>query len=225
MVKYGIRYTKSVFPYFFEKMDSQKDVFFKGAYYEQRVTNERSTIPLVHDLSGMQILNSKAGEMCVRPVSQLLYGFMPLPLDADSGGGRFILAYELEDPAPRKHLVNVGEPCFCPPFPVVGDVIVVRGEHANALNMVAIRKVHDKNTGHAPVEDNVGRLQEEEHLVGVVDVSYLRRRGPRSCKFEAPSQPTTALSWHSLLQIKSEMRAIRFFEGVLVEWEEGQQRL
>ena len=87
------------------------------------------------------------------------------------------MAYELEDPVPKKHLINMGEPSFCPSFPVVGDVIVVRGERDNALNMVAIRKVHDKNSTHAPVEENLGRLQEEEYLVGAVDVSYLRRRG------------------------------------------------
>lgn len=164
--------------FFIHEFEGMQDVFFRGAYYEQRVTNESSTIPLVHELSGMQILNSKSVETCVRPVSQLLYGFMPLPLDADNGGRRFLVAYELEDPVPRKHLINVGEPGFCPPFPVVGDVIVVRGERGNALNMVAIRKVHDKNSRHAPVEENLGRLQEEEHLVSAVDVSYLRRRGP-----------------------------------------------
>lgn len=72
-------------------------------------------------------------------------GFMPLPLVPVSGGRRFPVAYELEDPIPRKHLIHAGEPSFCPPFHVVRDVIVVRGKFGNALNMVAIRRVHDKN--------------------------------------------------------------------------------
>ena len=88
---------------------------------------------------------------------------------------------------------------------------------------MAIRRVHGRSSGHTPVEENLGRLQEDKHLVGTVDVNYLRRQGPRSCNFEAPSQPSTTLSWHSLLQIRSEMRAVRSYKGLRVEWEEEQQ--
>lgn len=91
-----------------------KMYFLEEAYYKQRITNEKSAMSLVHGLNDMQNLNSKGVETCVKPGSQLLYGFMSLPLGSDSGGRRFLVAYKLEDLVPRKHLVHVGELKFLP---------------------------------------------------------------------------------------------------------------
>lgn len=42
-----------------------KMYFLEEAYYKQRITNEKSAMPLVHGLNDMQNLNSKAVETCV----------------------------------------------------------------------------------------------------------------------------------------------------------------
>lgn len=65
-------------------------------------------MPVVHELSGMCILNLKPFEPSIRPVGQLMYYFMSLPLNPVSDGRRFVLAYELEDPEPRWHLLVSG---------------------------------------------------------------------------------------------------------------------
>lgn len=62
-------------------------------------------MPLVHKLTNMHILNFKPVEMCVRPVRQLLYGLMPLPLDCISDGRRFMVTYKLGDPKFQRHPV------------------------------------------------------------------------------------------------------------------------
>lgn len=87
--------------------------------------SENSTVPLTHDVTNMQILNLRPSEVCVRPVHQLMYQFMELPMHHTSDGRRFLHAYELEDVRPRKHLLSSRELGCCPPYPVVGDVMMM----------------------------------------------------------------------------------------------------
>ena len=84
-------------------------------------------------------------------------------------GGNFLVAYELEDPKQQRHLLDLGQPGHCPPFPMAGDVIVVRAGHGGTHNMMAIKHVLAKNLQQAPMDNNYNILQENENLVGKVD--------------------------------------------------------
>ena len=84
-------------------------------------------------------------------------------------GGDFLVAYELEDPKPRRYLLDLGQPGHCPPFPMVGDVMVVHAGHGGAHNMMAIKHVLAKNSQQPPMDNNYNILQENENLVGKVN--------------------------------------------------------
>ena len=198
------------------------EVFFVGKYFEQRLPRENSRMPLVHEMSGMCILNLKPNELSIRPVGQLMYSFMPLPLNPLDDGRRFLLVYELEDSIARRHLLVPGEPGHCPPFPVAGDVMIARAGHGGLHNLVAIRHVVAKHSGESSMDNNLTILEENENLVGKVDVSHLTQR-PGSFKFEASLHANATLSWHLLIQRKSNMRPTKVCGGVPVEWQECAQ--
>ena len=130
-----------------------------------------------------------------------------------------MLAYEFEDSKPRRHLLVPGQPDHCPPFLVAGDMMVVRAGHGGSHNMVAIRHVLTKNSQQPPMDNNCTILKENENLVGKVDVSHLTQ-GPGSFKFEASLHANATLSWHLLIQRRTNMRATKVCGGILVEWQE-----
>jgi hypothetical protein len=66
------------------------------------------------------------------------------------GGRRFLVAYELKDPKPRRHLLVPRQPGHCPHFFVADDVMVVRTGHGGPHNMVAIRHVLAKYSQQPP---------------------------------------------------------------------------
>lgn len=142
------------------------EVFFLARYFDQRLPRENSRMPLLHEMSNMCILNLKPIELSTRPVRQLMYSFIPMPLNPLGDGRRLLVAYELEDPHPRGHLLVPGQPGHCPHFPVAGDVMVVRAGHGGAQNMVAIRHVHAKNSQQPLMDNDCNILQENENLVG-----------------------------------------------------------
>lgn len=160
------------------------DRFFVARYFEQRVSRENSHMPVVHELSGICIINFKLVEFNIRPVGQLMYYFIPLPLNPLSDGRQFVLAYELEDPEPGRHLVLPGQPDHYPLFLVAGDVMMVHAGHGDPHNIVAIRNVQAKNSQQPPIDNNSTIFQENENLVGKVDVNHLTQQ-PRNFKFEA----------------------------------------
>jgi hypothetical protein len=67
---------------------------------------------------------------------------------------------------------------------VAGDVMVVRAGHGIAHNVVAIRHVLAKKSQQSPMDNNYNILQDNENLVGKVDVSHLTQR-LESLKFKA----------------------------------------
>jgi hypothetical protein len=176
-------------------------------------------MPLLHEMTNMCILNLKPNELSTKPVRQLMYSFMPMPLNPLGDGRRFLVAYELEDPKPRRHLIIPGQPGHCPPFLVAGDVMVVRAGHGGAHNMVAIRHVIAKNLEQPPIDNNFNILQENENLVGKGDVSHLRQR-VGSLKFEASLPANATLFWHFLIQRRIDMRPTKVCGDIHVEWQE-----
>jgi hypothetical protein len=124
--------------------------FFLARYLDQRPPRENSCISFLHKMIIMSILNLKPIELSTRPVKQLMYLFMPLPLNQLGDRRRFLVAYELEDPKPRRHLLVPGQPSHCPPFFVAGDVMVLCAGHGGPHNMVAIRHVLAKNSQQPP---------------------------------------------------------------------------
>lgn len=124
--------------FFVHECEGILEVFFVARYFEQCVPRENSHMPVVYELSNICILNFKPIELSIRPVGQLMYYFMSLPLNPLSNGQRFVLAYELEDSEPRRHLLGPGQSGHWPLFPMAGDVMVVRAGHSVAHNMVAI---------------------------------------------------------------------------------------
>ena len=174
------------------------EVFFLARYFDQKLPRENSRMPLLHESSNMCILNFKPIELSIRRVRQLMYSFMPVPLNPLGDGQRFLVAYELKDSKPRRHLLVPGQPGHCPPFLVAGDVMVVRAGHGGVQNIVAIRHVLAKNSQELPMENNNNILEENDNLVGKVDVSHLTQR-LGSLKFEASLQANATLSWHLLI--------------------------
>ena len=181
------------------------------------MANDSSHIPLMHELTGMCILNCRPVELSIRPVGQLLYCFMPLPLTSRSDVRRFLVVYEPQDPKPRRHLLVAGQSGHCLPFPVAGDVIEAHGGYDGLHDMVGIRNVEDKKPRHAQLENYPANLQKDEDLVDKVDMSHLRQR-PGSRNFEVFLHLHATLCWHSLIQIMTDMKATIFYEGVPVEW-------
>lgn len=87
------------------KCEGILEVFFVARYFGQRLPRENSRIILLHEISGMCILNLIPIELSIKSGWQLMYYFMPLPLNPLSDGRRFVLAYELKDPTPLRYLL------------------------------------------------------------------------------------------------------------------------
>lgn len=63
---------------------------------------------LVHESSGLFILNSRTMKIWVRFIIKLSSRFKPLSLDLVSGRWWFLIAYEVKDPISRKYVVRAG---------------------------------------------------------------------------------------------------------------------
>jgi len=111
-----------ILAFYLHELCGKMEVFFLASYFEQRVEDQSSMKPLVHCISGMQILNAHPRETELRPVSQLLYKFMQMPIPKQ----RYMVAYELEDVAPRFHLLQAGQPGCTPPYPEIHDIMLVK---------------------------------------------------------------------------------------------------
>jgi hypothetical protein len=68
-----------------------------------------------------------------------MHKFIPIPLVGQNNG--ILLAYELEDVSPRDHLFQLGMPSRCPPYPEIGDVVIVRNNSDKSFSMAVVRSV------------------------------------------------------------------------------------
>ncbi len=75
----------------------------------------------------------------IKPTHLLMHKFISLPLVGQNNG--ILLAYELEDVSPRDHLFQLGMPGRCPPYPEVGDVVIVRNSSDRSSSMAVVRSV------------------------------------------------------------------------------------
>jgi hypothetical protein len=100
-------------------------------------------IPLVYHTIGMQILNARPKETSLRPVQQLIYKFMILP----TSQSKYVVAYELEDEAPRTYLLEARQPGRMPPFSKLGDIMLVKkkmigGMKIYLLMLLSLNSIH-----------------------------------------------------------------------------------
>lgn len=97
--------------------------------------------------------------------------------------------------------------------------MIMRARHGGTHNMVAIKHVRTKKSKQPRMDNNYNILQENKNLVGKVDVSHLTQL-LGSLKFEASLQANAILSWHFLIQRKTDMRPTKVCGDIHVEWQE-----
>jgi hypothetical protein len=68
-----------------------------------------------------------------------MHKFIPMLLVGQNNG--ILLAYELEDVSPRDHLFQLGMPSCYPPYPEIGDVVIVRNSSDRSFSMAVMRSV------------------------------------------------------------------------------------
>lgn len=61
-----------------------------------------STMPLIHHIIGMQILNAQPMKTIISSVQQLIYKFMTFPTPQS----KYMMVYELEDEAPGTYFLE-----------------------------------------------------------------------------------------------------------------------
>lgn len=166
---------KQNFSIFIHEFQGKMQVFFEAAYFEQRMEDSDLPIPLVHHTIGMQILNARPKETSLRPVQQLIYKFMILP----TSQSKYVVAYELEDEAPRSHLLEARQPGRMPPFSELGDIMLVkkndwRTEDLFAYAIIVEFNSHDDNMKMNNNESVVvGIPMECDSLVGTIELCLL----------------------------------------------------
>ncbi len=156
----------------------------------------------------------------------LMHKFIPMPLVGQNNG--ILLAYELEDVSPRDHLVQLGMPGRCPPYPEVGDVVIVRNSSDRSFSMAVVRSVSTPTfTTDSQVEEEskrkaiaVGPLMQQDYFVGIVCLGmlevYWRVRG--TFKRYRASGITSTRSWHSIERILDDAQVTHHHNGEPTEW-------
>ena len=109
------------------------------------------------------------------------------------------VVYELEDIAPRDHLIAIGKSGCVPPYPKVGDVVLARGlewqRDRPLFSTAVVRSVTtQKYLLDEPMEElerrkdiAAGPLEEQDYFVGNVGLEWLQTcdqsTGSRSQKY------------------------------------------
>ncbi|CAM6058543.1 unnamed protein product [Sphagnum tenellum] len=94
-----------------------------------------------------------------------------MPLVGQNNG--ILLAYELEDVSPHDHSFQLGMPDRCPPYPEVGDVVIVRNSSDRSFSMAVVRSVSTPTfTTDSQIEEEskrkaivVGPLMQQDNFV------------------------------------------------------------
>lgn len=201
---------------FYEKMQ----IFFEAAYFGQQMEDSDLTMPLVHHTTWMQILNARPNEIVFRLVQQLMYKFMILP----TSHSKYVVTFELENEAPRTHLLEAGQPGCVPPFPELGDIMLVKKDDWRNEDLFAYAIVNEVSTRDGIMEMNnnnstvVGISIERDNLVGTVELCMLNQLGPRSRKYVAMADDTYSCSWHKLIKQVVKFNVTKRLRGQPVEW-------
>jgi hypothetical protein len=137
-----------------------------------------------------------------QPIHMLLHRFMKVPIP---GRADAIVAYELADFDVHKHLVKLGEPGFCPPWPEINDIMYCKQALGSTLRVeiVVIREVilpRFLRDGEASEEMDVD--DEVEQYTGEVMINILepsqQNRAPGSFQVVRGRAPIKC-SWACLL--------------------------
>jgi hypothetical protein len=75
----------------------------------------------------------------IKPVHLIMHKFIPMLLVRQNNG--ILLVYELEDVSMRDHLFQLGMLGYYPPYPEVGDVMIVRNRSDRSFSMAVMRSV------------------------------------------------------------------------------------
>lgn len=206
-----------ILAFYIHELHGKMQVFFEASYFEQRIHDHASTRPLVHHITGMQILSVQPRETSLRPVQQLMYKFMQLPIPQ----GQYVVAYELEDIAPRTHLLEAGQPGCIPPFPEINDIMLVKKDgwkDGDPFSYAVVLGVHSSEDLNDESIVSRGTPVEVDQLVGTVELCLLYRIGPRSRRFAAMTGGEYACSWHKLVKQVLAFKVTKFLHGKPIEW-------
>lgn len=195
-------------------------IFFKVTYYDQWVEIHESTMPLVHEITNLQILNTEAGQISIRPMEQLMYQFMAMPIPQSQG--QYMEAYEFEDIIPQKHLLEAGEPGCSLPYPKVGNIMLVKDlqwQLGCDFQYGVVRHVQTKDASRDSDVSSFDTPEEQDCLVGHVKLSFILPSGRPSCKFMNLLETNYSCSWLKLMKLDSDFTAVKFHNGMPVEWQ------
>jgi hypothetical protein len=155
-----------------------------------------------------------------------MHKFIPMPLVGQNNG--ILLAYELEDVSPRDHLFQLGMPSHCPPYPEVGDVVIVRNNSDRSFSMAIVRSVSTPTfTTDSQVEEEskrkviaVGPFMQQDYFVGMVCLGMLEVYGRVRGTFKRyrASGITSTRSWHSIERILDDAQVTHHHNGEPTEW-------
>ncbi|CAM6035755.1 unnamed protein product [Sphagnum compactum] len=214
--------------------------FIHESYGDKRVFSKASTTIRQHQhhhllwLSNTTILawlfynhiHKKWPGNDVKPAYLLMHKFIPMPLVAQNNG--ILLAYELEDVSPRDHFFQLRMPGHCPPYPEVGDVVIVRNSSDRSFSMAVVKSVSTSTfTIDSQVEEEskrkaivVGSFMQQDYFVGMVCLGMLEVNGwvRGTFKMYKASGITNMRSWHSIERILDDAQVTHHHNGEPTEW-------
>jgi len=129
-----------------------------------------------------------------------------------------------EDKAPRTHLLEAGQPGCVPPFPELGDIMLVKHEDwrdGDPFSYAIVLEVHLRNDNmEADNNESVvaGIPIELDSLVGTVELCLLNQVGPRSRKFVAMTEGKYSCPWHKLVKQVVKFNVTNRLRGQPIEW-------
>jgi hypothetical protein len=128
--------------FFIREFYDDRRVFSQGKYYNTATSASLSSVALQHSCTSMVVLQPHPQQWLgndIKLAHLLMHKFIPTPLVGQNNG--ILLDYELEDVSPRDHLFQLGMPGCCPPYPEVGDVVIVRNSSDRSFSMAVVRSV------------------------------------------------------------------------------------
>jgi hypothetical protein len=215
--------------YFIHEFYGDRRVFFQGKYYNTATSASSSSVALQHSCTGMVVLQPHPQQWPgndIKPVHLLMHKFISMPLVGQNNG--ILLAYELEDLSPHDQLFQLGMFGCCPPYPEVGDVVIVRNINDKSFSMAVVRSVSTLTfTIDFQVEEESKRkaiavrpFMQQDYFVGTVCLGMLEVYGQVRGTFKRyrASGITSTRSWHSIERILDDAQVTHHHNGEPIEW-------
>lgn len=126
------------------EFESHVGIFFKAEYYDQVFTSTNSSEHMLHHVSHMRMIRPNPRKYSgndIRPVNQIQGKFMTFPACGTWASQNILVAYDLSDQLPRKHLLQIGQPGCPPPWLEVHDVVLVKMAHETTNDSIHVAVV------------------------------------------------------------------------------------